>query len=112
MVRHGENGLKAAPGDISSLAANILRLLNHPEEGEVLRNLAAREVEEVYNWGRIARQTLAVYEEVWEEYLASPWKPMDKDDLYYRGTRAFPAPAGDQERGREQAFHRYLQVKN
>jgi glycogen(starch) synthase len=110
VVRHGENGLKAAPGDISSLAANILRLLNHPEEGEVLRNLAAREVEEVYNWEKIARQTLAVYEEVWEEYLASPWKPMDKDDLHYRGT--FPAPAGDREGTREPAFHRYFQVKS
>ncbi|HHU81407.1 MAG TPA: glycosyltransferase family 4 protein [Firmicutes bacterium] len=111
VVRHGENGLKASPGDIGSLADNILRLLSHPEEGEVLRNLAAREVEEVYNWGKIARQTLAVYEEVWQEYLASPWKPMDKDDLYHHGSRVFPAPANDGESVREPALHRYLQVE-
>ncbi|NLW10123.1 MAG: glycosyltransferase family 4 protein [Firmicutes bacterium] len=114
VVRHGENGLKAAPGDTSSLAANILRLLNHPEEGEVLRNLAAREVEEVYNWGKIARQTLEVYEEVWQEYLASPWKPVDKDEMYSRDPRDFPAPGGDRERehAHEPVFHRYLQVEN
>ena len=111
VVRHGENGLKASPGDIGSLADNILRLLSHPEEGEVLRNLAAREVEEVYNWGKIARQTLAVYEEVWQEYLVSPWKPMDKDDLYHHGSRVFPALANDGESVREPALHRYLQVE-
>lgn len=109
VVRHGENGLKAAPGDIDSLAGNILRLLNHPEEGEVLRNLAAREVEEVYNWGKIARQTLAVYEEVWQEYQVSPWRPVDKDEMYHQGTRTYPAPGRDRE---NPVFHRYLQVEN
>ena len=75
VVRHGENGLKATPGDTSSLAANILRLLNHPEEGRFCGTWPPGKLEEVYNWGKIARQTLEVYEEVWQEYLASPWKP-------------------------------------
>ena len=43
-----------------------------------------------------------------------PGNRVDKDEMYSRDPRDFPAPGGDRERehAHEPVFHRYLQVEN
>jgi glycogen(starch) synthase len=73
VVRHGKNGLKAAPNDPESLAENILWLLTYPEQAKALRNQAFRDLKSKYDWGKIADRTMAVYAEVANEYNQSAW---------------------------------------
>ncbi len=105
VVRHGENGLKAFTNSIDSLADNILWLLAHPEHGEKMQQQARREIEEVYNWGKIARSTLGVYEEVWRDYLCSTWKPATGETAGRKSVPPFPVRVED-----AAVFHRYIRV--
>jgi glycogen(starch) synthase len=56
-----------------SLAWGLARVLKNPGHARQMADNAARHVREVYNWGRIAEQTRAVYERVWEDYRKSDW---------------------------------------
>ena len=73
VVRHGKNGLKAFPNNPESLADNILWVLTHPEQAVAMRDQAWRDLKTEYNWGKIAAQTIEVYQEVQSEYQRSDW---------------------------------------
>lgn len=73
IIQHGVNGLKAYPGNADSLANNVLTLLHDPELARDLAQEAWADVVQHYSWQRVAGQTAAVYEQVWEEFMASPW---------------------------------------
>lgn len=73
VVQHGRNGLKAFPNNPESLADNILWVLTHPEQAAAMREQARRDLETEYNWGKIADQTIDVYQEVQSEYQRSDW---------------------------------------
>jgi len=73
VVRHAENGLRAYPGNPRSLADNILAYLKAPDFAAYIKERAAREVREKYNWRLVAAKTAAVYEEVLQEFQSSPW---------------------------------------
>ena len=73
VVRHGENGLRAYPGNPRSLADNILAYLKAPDFAAYIKERAAREVREKYNWALAAAKTSAVYHEVLQEFQNSPW---------------------------------------
>lgn len=73
IVRHGQNGLHAVPGDAADLATNIVTLLSAPRLRKKLRDVALHDVKELYSWDTIARQTAAVYAAVLEEYENSRW---------------------------------------
>jgi len=107
VVRHGKNGLKAFTNSIDSLTDNILWLLNHPEHGEKMQKQALREIDEVYNWDKIALSTLDVYEEVWRDYLRSSWKPVTGETAFRENHRPFPARGND-----AAVFHRYIRVED
>jgi glycogen synthase len=64
IVRHGENGLKAVPGDPVSLAEQIDLLLTDQALASRLAGSARREVQERYTWSSIARATASIYAEV------------------------------------------------
>lgn len=73
IIRHGENGLKAHPGNPVSLADQISRLLG---EKPLARRLAAagkREVLERYAWSAVARTTASVYDEVSTACCQTDW---------------------------------------
>jgi len=74
VVQHGKNGLKAMAGNPASLAENIIWMLSYPEQARALSAQASRDVETEYNWEKIARATIRVYQEVEEEYQRSPWR--------------------------------------
>ena len=73
IVRHEQNGLKAAPGNPVSLAEQIDRLLTDRPLAARLRAAARQEVQQRYAWSSIARQTDAIYADVSEAHARSDW---------------------------------------
>lgn len=73
IVTHGVDGMRAFPGNAASLADNILAILHSEELAEKLRLNGQRLVAEVYDWKTIARRTVAIYQEVYNEYRRTPW---------------------------------------
>jgi len=73
IVTHGDNGLKAYPGNANSLANNIVRLLTDEVYAAQIKNRAGRLVKEVYDWSAIAQRTLSLYNSILREYRRSPW---------------------------------------
>ncbi|HID87423.1 MAG TPA: glycosyltransferase family 1 protein, partial [Anaerolineae bacterium] len=71
VVHHDETGITVCPDSVESLVQGVLRVLRSPEEAAVRAQRAYRQVVEAYNWDRIARQTLAIYERVVEEQRRS-----------------------------------------
>ncbi|KHF41837.1 1,4-alpha-glucan branching protein domain-containing protein [Halalkalibacter okhensis] len=57
IIRHEENGLKMIPGDVQSLATQVLYLYNHPITREALATQGLRDVKSQFNWETIAKQT-------------------------------------------------------
>ena len=91
VVRHGKNGLKAAPNDPESLADNILWLLDYPEQAKALRNQAFHDLKSEYDWGKIAARTLEVYTEVVDEYQQSAWNQTRPEVAVESGSNPFVA---------------------
>lgn len=61
VVEHGRTGLLFQPGDLHSLAEQLLALLNTPSLGQAMARRARQAVAERYTWSRIADTTLDVY---------------------------------------------------
>lgn len=53
VIRHGENGLLARPGDAGDLADTLLRLLTAPELRRRLGRAARQDAEQHFGWGAI-----------------------------------------------------------
>lgn len=73
VVDHGVSGLTAFADNPDSLAWAVVRLLKNPYSAQMMADNAYRKVLDQFNWGRIADQTLDVYNRVWSEYQASDW---------------------------------------
>ncbi len=73
VVENGVTGVTTYAGNPNSLADGLLQILHEPDTAKRLADEAFRRVETVFNWDRIAAQTLAVYERVWTEYEATDW---------------------------------------
>ena len=69
VVRNGETGLLAPPGDEEALAGAVLRLLDRPAEGEALAQRALRALFAGYTLDRMLDRMEAVYREVAERGL-------------------------------------------
>lgn len=80
IVRHGEDGLKTYTGNSHSLAQNILHIIKQPQLGDQLKENAYRRVLEEFNWKHIARQTAAVYQEVWEAHRTTSWSAAERQN--------------------------------
>ena len=78
IITHGENGLKAYPGNANSLGNNVIRLLTDEAYAGQIRNRAGCLVKEVYDWRTIAGNTLDLYESILKEYRRSPWSRQNK----------------------------------
>jgi glycosyltransferase involved in cell wall biosynthesis len=73
VVLHGETGTSSFAGDSGSLAWAVLHVLRNPEEAAKMKENARKRLDTDFNWTGIARQTAAVYERVWREFLRSHW---------------------------------------
>jgi glycogen(starch) synthase len=79
IIQHGRNGLKAYRDNPVSLADNILWALQHPEHTVAMKEQARADIDQIYNWQRIALQTLDVYEEIINEYRSSEWNTVSRE---------------------------------
>lgn len=73
VVLHDETGTTTFAGDPASLAWGILRVLDDPERAARLNAAAKVRLMTDFDWGRIADQTIEVYDRVWNEFLNSYW---------------------------------------
>ena len=73
IVQHGVNGLKAYNNNVISLADNILWALQHPDHTKQMRIKALEDIKRLYNWERIAADTIGVYQQVYTESLDANW---------------------------------------
>jgi glycosyltransferase involved in cell wall biosynthesis len=73
VVKHDETGTSCFAGDPESLAWAILRVLRDPERARRLKARARERLREDFDWSRLAEQTMAVYDRVWNEFLQSYW---------------------------------------
>ncbi|HEY8464131.1 MAG TPA: glycosyltransferase family 4 protein [Bacillota bacterium] len=81
IIQHGRNGLKAYTDNPVSLADNILWALQHPDHTQQMRAQALADIKDIYNWDRIARQTIKVYREIIAEYQDTPWSVVSNEGL-------------------------------
>lgn len=73
IVHHLENGLTVYPNDPLSIVWAVRQVLTDPAAAERRRANGLQEVEMVYNWERIARQTAALYDQVVQERRQTDW---------------------------------------
>jgi glycogen(starch) synthase len=73
VVKHGETGITVYAGNADSLAWGIVHTLQEPEWARQRAEVAYQMVVEQYNWGRIAQQTVGVYESVIQERTQAQW---------------------------------------
>lgn len=64
IVVHEETGITVYPDDPNSVAWGVIRALHHPESALEHAINARRQVEELFNWTRIAGLTKAIYQSV------------------------------------------------
>jgi len=73
IVEHDVTGVKVYPDNPDSLAWGITKVLLDEAYANRIRTNAYKEVQEKYDWYKIAQQTKAVYEAVLNEYSKSIW---------------------------------------
>jgi len=73
VVTHAETGITTYPGNPDSLAWGILHTLQEPAWAKQRADVAYQMVVEQYNWARIARQTIDVYERIISERAEAMW---------------------------------------
>lgn len=82
IVDHGVSGLKVYPGDVNSLAFNIIRGLQNDMLRQELKKQGKRLVQEVYCWDKIAAETQKVYKTILDEYTQSAWAQAPLEDWH------------------------------
>ncbi|MDK2820740.1 MAG: hypothetical protein PWP31_705 [Clostridia bacterium] len=73
IITHGIDGMRVFPGNVGSLADNILAVLHDESLAKKLRANAGKLVREEYDWTKIARKTSELYQEVYNQYRRTSW---------------------------------------
>ena len=73
IVKHNVTGFKAYPNNPESLAWGITKILLDENYRNYIRENAYRQVQDKYDWEKIALQTKAIYNAVLGEYSKSFW---------------------------------------
>lgn len=73
IVEHNRTGIVTYANDFNSLAWGILKVLNNPARAKHLIDNAYRSLNERFNWSKLAKQTIAVYQRVIEERSKADW---------------------------------------
>jgi len=64
VVHHGETGIVTWRNNIDSLASGILEVLYNPDYAQYLVENAYQDLQRRFSWSQLARQTEAVYQQV------------------------------------------------
>lgn len=73
VVDHKRTGLTAYPNDPASIAWAVDYLFRDPAAAEERRRQALEEVNTIYRWDRIAKQTVALYDRIHAERDTTEW---------------------------------------
>jgi glycogen(starch) synthase len=73
VVHNDETGTLCYANDPGSLAWAILKVLRDPARAQKLEERAKKRLRQDFDWGRIAEQTLQIYDRCWAEFLSSYW---------------------------------------
>ena len=73
IVDQNVNGVKVPPNNSIELAKGIIKVLSDSDFADSLRSNAIKKLKEVYDWDRIADQTIDVYKQVLKEYDTTSW---------------------------------------
>jgi glycogen synthase len=73
IVEHDLTGVKVYPNNVDSLAWGVTKVLSDETYSNRLRENAFKRIQEKYDWGKIAQQTVRIYEGVLGEYSKSFW---------------------------------------
>jgi glycosyltransferase involved in cell wall biosynthesis len=73
IVKHDVTGFKAYPNNPESLALGITKILLDENYRNYIRENAYTQVQEKYDWEKIAQRTKAIYQAVLGEYSKSFW---------------------------------------
>jgi len=73
VVKHGQTGIVTWKNDRKSLAWGILEVLKNPDYAQSLVENAYDDLERRFNWSKLAQETVAVYEQVWQERSQIVW---------------------------------------
>ncbi|MBC8078157.1 MAG: glycosyltransferase family 4 protein, partial [Chloroflexales bacterium] len=73
VVQSHENGIAVTPDDAEALAWGICHTLIQPESARQRAVQALSDVREHYTWSRIAHDTLAVYQRVYDAWQSGTW---------------------------------------
>lgn len=73
VVKHLDNGLTVYPNDPASIAWATRRLFLDPTGAARRRRRALTEVQQLYNWDRIAQETTTLYDSVVAERKLTVW---------------------------------------
>lgn len=73
VVQHEETGLTVYPNDPESVAWAVRRLFLDPDAASRRRERAQAQAQHLYNWAKIAQQTVAVYDDVIGERRNTQW---------------------------------------
>ena len=73
VVLHGKTGFTSYAQNPESLSWAILEALGDPKITKRLSEAATTRLSTDFDWSNIARQTIVVYERVWQEFLGSFW---------------------------------------
>jgi glycogen(starch) synthase len=74
VVTNHQTGIMVYPNNPASLAWGVLHTLHHEGWARARAANAYQTVKDVFNWRRVALDTIAVYRQVNNEFLASDWK--------------------------------------
>lgn len=77
VVDHGVTGYVTWAGNADSLAWGIMQVFQSGEVARSIADSAYAKATDVFNWDRIAAQTIAVYDRVLSEYRVGTWKRED-----------------------------------
>ncbi len=86
VVRTGDNGMTVLPGSAESLADGILQTFQNSEQTRTCVANALADVRDNYNWRQIARETIATYQRVFQEWQNSSWsrERLQSPDEFWR----------------------------
>lgn len=73
VVLHDKTGVTSYANNPESLAWAVLHALKNPALSKKLVSAAKERLRKDFDWARIATQTIAVYDRVWNEFLSSHW---------------------------------------
>jgi glycosyltransferase involved in cell wall biosynthesis len=73
VVNHSKTGIVTNSNDPNSLAWGILEVLKNPDYVQWLVDNAYQDLKNRFDWAKLAKQTLEVYDKVLKEYTQVKW---------------------------------------